>query len=102
MIVWIILFWLVGIIVFYRPLALVPSEANVPPRVITVYAAAVASLANLVPSMGEMKSFGMVPNWRDPVTASWVFLQKGVGWIFIALLARRFFAGLVGSGKEQK
>lgn len=99
-----ILFWIAGTLVFCLPgtLASVDQSYATPAINERLYSAGVISLSNLVPGLGELKTLGVGPDWLNPCAAICTIVQHLFGWMLVALLAKRFFAGLSRSGDGQE
>jgi hypothetical protein len=94
MIGWFVGLWLLGTAVLLLPNALQKgkeAEPVPPPR---LYSAPLLSLQNMVPGVMDGDALNIHPNYGHLVVVIVVILQHLAGWVFIALLARRFFAGL--------
>lgn len=90
-----VIFWAIGTCVFWLPETQTALEVNSSPPVHpSFYTAMIISLRNLVPGLGELKTLGLGSAWPNPVAAICTILQHLVGWMLLALLAKRFFAGL--------
>ena len=96
-----VMFWAVGTLIFCLPRTQAALETNgILPAHSRFYAAPLISLCNLVPGLGELRTLQAGPNWLSPIAAICVILQHLLGWMLLALIARRFFGGLSRAGGD--
>lgn len=94
MIGWFIVLWILGAVVFSFPQAMKPTSPVGSGALPSLYYALFTSLGNLIPGKSYFTSTYWAPNLDNLPVMIWAIFQHLAGWVLLALLARRFFAGL--------